>query len=709
MNQFLASPGSVSAALVCLLWMNSCPMTNAGEILVTVVNASGGGIGIFQTYDLDTGLLKETIGDANPGSGGGGAYLGRDSVFVTEGGSVTSSIWHYRRTGTTWALASPEHGRFQYGSSGYTTPLSVATSHENKVVVVFQNSHKVIRFNGTLNPAQFNTVEQPPLIETPDVNSPVIEYHNPSHQFPQAAAFHPLTGELYVVFFNGKVVRASGPEVVTVSGARNIAFDAGGFLLVATVSRINRYDSISGAPFGAGGNTSDATFIAAGLGGLGIPTGMAVDTAGRIYVGNLNNSNPERHGVLRYLPDGTVFGAGGDTDNAVVAAAGMPIKWIALPPEQRTTNYTANATVHVASQESAERYELVLKALNNARIVASTDPARAQTYLNALGISADPGAKMQFTIPPATTLNAGRVEFGTGALVELKGDIKADVSVGTLSSVGQRPEKYLLDGAAALIGSDAASVVSNDGAGLVGLDGASLVSDLGGRVLSHNGNSVIPAQGGKLIGQDGAGLVGQDGAGRLAASITAPTFTRLLVVDGHYTQRPDGSLAIAIAGNTFDPEGAKYYDRLQVSGKATLSGIVGFSLFDPTGVNGTERFAPAVGDYFDVVVAQEVAATNLLVRGPIWGDGRHMIWGVVTNFPGGLQSLRLYATNLPPPVAIGYTEHGLDVVYPTNYAGYSLETSTTLAPGSWSTQSSGTNRVTVGNGGERKFFRLFKP
>ncbi len=702
--------------LLFLLW--ALPAARGGEILVTAVNPSGGGIGTFQTYDLDTGLLKETIGSANPGTGGGGGYLSRDSVFVTEGGSVLSKIWHYRRSGSSWNLVSSPHSQFSYGSSGYTTPISVAVSHENKVVVVFQNSHKVIRFNGTLNPAQFNTPELPP--DPPDVNSPNIEFHNPSHQFPQGAAFHPLTGEMYVSFFSGKIVRASGPLVVTeAGGATGIAFDTNGFLLVAAKNpaRITRYDSLTGAPFGAGGSTSDATFIAAGLGGLSKPTGLAVDSAGRIYVGNQNTGDPQSAGVLRYLPDGTVFGAGGNTSSAVVTAAGVAVSWIALPPEQRMTNFSASATVQVASQENQQRYELILKALNNAQIVASTDPERAVTYLNGIGISADPGAKIQLTVPAATTLTAPTVVLGQGSLVALKGGLKADVTVGTEASLGKNPATFLPGGMTALIGSDLAGVVSNDGAGLIGQDGANLVSDNGGQVLSHNGNSIVAAGGGNLIGNDGAGLIGNDGAGfgpqsfglQGLAGATPPSFTGLMTVDGNYSQLPDGGLSIAIAGTAFNAEGDKYYDRLLVSGTATISGIVGFDLYDPLEVNGGTPFQPAVGDYFDVVVAKEIVTTNLLVRGPIWADGRHMVWGVVTNFPGGLQSLRLYAANAAPPIAIGRTVYGLDLLYPTNYSGFTLEGSTTLAPGSWSTFSTATNRVTIDPSGPGMFFRLYKP
>jgi hypothetical protein len=134
-------------------------------------------------------------------------------------------------------------------------------------------------------------------------------------------------------------------------------------------------------------------------------------------------------------------------------------------------------------------------------------------------------------------------------------------------------------------------------------------------------------------------------------------------------------------------------------------GHIAFGLFNPNDqTNQTGVFQPPAGATFHVIVASNILTQALLVRGPIWGDGLHFNWGVVTR-PDGLQALRLVATHVPPPWS-SKAPVRIELAYPTNYSGYTLQNSPRLSPANWTTILSGTNLRPTNVSG---FFRLSKP
>jgi hypothetical protein len=182
-----------------------------------------------------------------------------------------------------------------------------------------------------------------------------------------------------------------------------------------------------------------------------------------------------------------------------------------------------------------------------------------------------------------------------------------------------------------------------------------------------------------------------------------------MTVNGNYSQQDGTALVIGIAGTNTMSSGAQQYDQLVVSGRADLGGRIGFVLFNPDNqTNQAGVFQPVAGDTFDVVVASNIVTHALTVRGPIWGDGLHFNWSVVTR-PDGRQALRLVATHVPPPIALQRTGSKLQLIYPTNYTGYTVQSTPTLSPTNWTTFSTGTNVVILNPTNTSGFFRLSHP
>lgn len=189
-----------------------------------------------------------------------------------------------------------------------------------------------------------------------------------------------------------------------------------------------------------------------------------------------------------------------------------------------------------------------------------------------------------------------------------------------------------------------------------------------------------------------------------------PTFTGLMTVNGNYSQFAGGALLIAIAGTNTASTGAQQYDQLVVRDQANLAGgRIDFGLFNPDNqTNQAGVFQPVAGDTFDVVVASNIVTHALTVRGRIWGDGLHFNWSVVTR-PDGRQALRLVATHVPPRLFLQTAGSQLQLVYPTNYTGYTVQSAPTLSSPSWTPFSTGTNLVVLSPTNSSGFFRLSKP
>ena len=121
--------------------------------------------------------------------------------------------------------------------------------------------------------------------------------------------------------------------------------------------------------------------------------------------------------------------------------------------------------------------------------------------------------------------------------------------------------------------------------------------------------------------------------------------------------------------------------------------------------NNAKPFQPPLGAQFDVLLAPKIVVTNLLIRGPIWGDGLTLLASIIS-LSGGNQALRLTATNMPPPLAIQKNGVTYQVVYPTNYQGFNIQRSPDLRPTNWTDLASGTNRVLIVQTNVNTFFRL---
>jgi hypothetical protein len=176
---------------------------------------------------------------------------------------------------------------------------------------------------------------------------------------------------------------------------------------------------------------------------------------------------------------------------------------------------------------------------------------------------------------------------------------------------------------------------------------------------------------------------------RTFAAAVSTDLTGEITVTGDYFQSLDSGLAILIGGTNGPSGGSMEYDRLVVGGTARLSGVIGFGFVNlANGANDQTAFQPPVGALFDVVVASNILTANLVIRGPVWADGRHFQWRVV-NLEDGTQALRLTAVNVAPSIAFE-TGATPQIVFPINYSGYALQARDSLSSGSWTTIASGT-------------------
>jgi hypothetical protein len=155
-------------------------------------------------------------------------------------------------------------------------------------------------------------------------------------------------------------------------------------------------------------------------------------------------------------------------------------------------------------------------------------------------------------------------------------------------------------------------------------------------------------------------------------------------------------------------DGAQQFDQLVVSGTANLlGGTIAFGLFDPDNqTNQANVFQPPDGATFDVVVASNIVVNALGVRGPIWGDGQFFSGSVVT-LTNGLQAVRLVATHIPPQIFLQSASSAFQLIYATNYTGYTVQSSPDLV--NWSAFSTGTNVVPLSLTNTSRFFRMSKP
>jgi len=307
----------------------------------------------------------------------------------------------------------------------------------------------------------------------------------------------------------------------------------------------------------------------------------------------------------------------------------------------------------------------------------------------AITLTADLGSAITMTIDKGHVLKAAGVNVQANSTVIASGAIDGPVSVGI-------------------------PIVSHDGGSIVSHDGGSFAQDAQTAALA---TANLKAG---LLTQDGGGLTSKTGSGVSVGSktpitsspnipaLTQPTFTGQMTINGNYSQFPGTALIIGIAGtNTLD-QGAQQYDQLVVNGHVNfVGGTIVFVLLDPDDqTNLANAFQPPDGASFDVVVASNIVVGTVHIFGPIWGDGLFLSGSVVTR-DDGLQAVRLTATHIPPQLFIQNADSGLQLVYGTNYTGYTVESSPDLV--NWSAFSTGTNVVELNPTDASQFFRLSKP
>jgi hypothetical protein len=348
---------------------------------------------------------------------------------------------------------------------------------------------------------------------------------------------------------------------------------------------------------------------------------------------------------------------------------------------------------------------LYVQAINLATLNLIFFGGTIDQFTAALAVAGEQYLSAAVTIGPGQKMTSPGLTVGAGGAAFLQGTHNGPVLTAPHGVVAYDPNT------GRLIAQDGSALIGNDGSSLVGNDGSSLVG--------NDGSSLIAQDGSSMIGNDGSSLTGQAGAAVSVKSKkpltpspksptpTQPTFTGQMTINGNFYQF-GGTLMIGIAGtNTLD-EGAQQFDQLVVSGTAYLTGGgIAFELFNPDDqTNRNDIFQPADGATFDVVVASNIVASAVHIRGPVWGDGLFFSGSVVTR-DDGLQAVRLKATHIPPQIFLQNAGPELHMVYGTNYTGYTVQSSTNLS--GWNTFSTGTNVVALSPTNASQFFRLSKP
>ncbi len=404
------------------------------------------------------------------------------------------------------------------------------------------------------------------------------------------------------------------------------------------------------------------------------------------------------------LPTGTVYfrvvASAPNYSDRVSAVLGPFDIGPPLPVVTKTySTSTTTALDSIPETQNPSQVNIVATNQANLNLVLTNNSAN---FIAPVTLAAQPPASTSLTVGSGQTVTAPGITAGLAATAVLQGTIKG-----------------------------ALSLISSDGAGTVSQGAGNVVSHDGG-TLTHDSNtaSLIGNAGGTLIGNAGGTLIAAAGASfhpdssSVAASVpaprrvtpkgpgpTQPAFTGLMTVDGNYYQFA-GTLFIGVAGTNTASQGAQQFDQLVVSGTANLfGGSLTVGLFNPD--NQTNRavvFQPPNGSTFDVVVASNIVVmSSFTVRGSaVWGDGLFFNWGIVTRLDG-LQALRLVAAPYPPVLTLQRAGSMLQLSYPTNYAGYTVQSTPTLAPTNWTTFSTGINVVTLSATNTGQFFRLSKP
>jgi hypothetical protein len=380
---------------------------------------------------------------------------------------------------------------------------------------------------------------------------------------------------------------------------------------------------------------------------------------------------------------------------------GDPLQKVADPIS--TTTQIDVSTLPSVSQP----VEVDVNAIGDSVITLLLDPNLTSEKIQAaLKMTGDPGSLVKLIVEKGKSLVTPELIAAVNSSIELKGTLDGNINL-----IGKEL-KTVLQKDPALAGEVASALMAHGDLQLaINLSQGNLhLSDL--LTLGADGEGVLGAQ--ELpplppgFAPAASPMASEHSFARVFAASASSDLTGEMTVTGDYSQSLDSGLAILIGGTNANANGSLEYDRLMVGGTARLSGVIGFGFVNlATGTNDQGSFQPPAGSVFDVVIASNIITTNLIVRGPVWADGRHFQWQVV-NLDDGNQALRLTAVNVPPSVAIE-TGTTPQIVFPKNYSGYSLQARDSLTTGTWTTIATGTNRVNIDLTAPARFFRLIKP
>jgi len=381
----------------------------------------------------------------------------------------------------------------------------------------------------------------------------------------------------------------------------------------------------------------------------------------------------------------------------------------ALTTVTKTTSGSGYHTLSLDDDSAMQDPVIVYEEAVFNAVLQLTFTLNFKQYNAALTLAAEQYASAELIVGKNQTLKIPAVNAGPNASVVDPGTITGDVSL-----IG--------NAVAAPIGNAGGVLTVNTitGAKVVSNDGGSIISAGGGNLISEDSLGIVSAGGGNLVSAGGGNLAGHTVAAVPVAgktpltprpkipTPTQPTFTGQMTINGNYSQFPGTALIIGIAGTNTLAQGAQQFDQLVVSGQANLlGGTIAFGLFDPDDqTNLANVFQPPDGATFDVVVASNIVVHALHLLGPVWGDGLFFKGGVVTR-DDGLQAVRLMATHIPPRIFLQNAGSALQLIYATNYTGYTVESSTNLS--NWSAFSTGTNVVPLSLTNSSQFFRMSKP
>ncbi|MDB6041202.1 MAG: hypothetical protein JWM99_5043, partial [Verrucomicrobiales bacterium] len=435
--------------------------------------------------------------------------------------------------------------------------------------------------------------------------------------------------------------------------------------------------------------------------------GSWTDLPGGGAMGHLDSSYsfstqqvPTGHRYFRIIASATGFA---DRISTILGPIDVvdPLQKVADPVS--TTSQVNISTLPSVTQP----VEVDVNAIGDSVITLLMDPnLTTQKIQAALKMAGDPGSLVKLIVEKGKSLVTPELIAAVNSSVELKG-----VLDGNINLIGKEL-KTVLQKDPTLAGTVASALMAHGDLQLaINLSQGNLhLSDL--LTLASDGEGILGAQELPPLPPGFAPQASQASVReplfRTFAANVATDFTGEMTVTGDYSQSLDSGLAILIGGTNATAGGSLEYDRLVVGGTARLSGVIGFGFVNlVTGTNDQDSFQPPIGSVFDVVIASNIITTNLIVRGPVWADGRHFQWRVI-NLNDGNQALRLTTVNVAPSIAIE-TGATPQIVFPNNYAGYALQARESLTSGAWTTIASGTNRVNIDLAASVRFFRLIKP